>query len=73
MSNNLNNLNYEFGEAAIQNQGGRPIFDFSSNSESIKDSSCSQLSNLDNLKQPELLKNSSDLFNALQRPLVTLS
>jgi hypothetical protein len=73
MSNNPNMLNYEFGEASSQNQGGRPIFNFSPNSESIEDSSCSQPVNLNNLKQPESSKNSSDLFEALQRPLLTLS
>jgi hypothetical protein len=76
MSNNPNMLNYEFGEAASQFQGGRPIFDFSSNSESIEDSSCSQPVNLKHysvMKQLESSKNSSDLFEALQRPLLTLS
>jgi hypothetical protein len=72
MSINPNSMILEFDEAASQNQGGRPIFNFSSNSESLVDIGSSQQSNSDILKQPRSDKNFSDLFDALQRPLVTL-
>jgi hypothetical protein len=73
MSNNLFNTSSEFGEVASQVQGGRPISDFSSISESPNDGHGSQQLNLDNIRQPKSSENSESLFEALQRPLMTLS
>jgi hypothetical protein len=73
MDLNVFNSSSEFLELASQIEGGRPIFQLPTFSESQNDGRGSQLVNSGNIRQPTSSYDLQNLLEALQRPPSTLS